>query len=86
MASVWAQSLWNGWRQIGLLAQIGVWVIALGLVFDLAAHATAGGSEQLLGFTLPEHFAHAVVLGGMLIALFGLVRQGRHNGRSRTAH
>ena len=60
------------------LAKAGAAVIALGLVLDLAAHTFlhAVHDEPLGAFPLGEHFAHLVVVVGMVLVLAGIVADG----------
>src|SRR5690349_15215803 len=50
------------WREAPYLAQLGVVVIALGTLGDVAAHALHPGQ----GFTVPQQTAHLVILLGMV--------------------
>jgi hypothetical protein len=70
-------------------------VIVLGLGLDLVAHTVLHQvHDELIGaFPLQEHFAHLVVLAGMVIVLAGIVTDGvrtqrrlvRQEGRARHA-
>jgi hypothetical protein len=81
--------------RVPALAKAGALVIAFGLGLDLFEH-TIGHSmhDQLIGaFPLGEHFAHLVVVIGMVLVLVGVVadgvrtqrRLGRREGRIRHA-
>jgi hypothetical protein len=77
---------------VPVLARVGALVIAVGLGLDTFEH-TIGHSmhDALIGaFPLGEHFAHLVVVIGMVIVLAGIVadgirtqrRLGRREGRT----
>ena len=64
--------------RVPALAKAGALVIALGLGLDLFEH-TIGHSihDVLIGaFPLGEHFAHLVVVIGMVLVLAGVVADG----------
>ena len=65
------------------LAKVGAVVIALGLGVDLAVHTLLHAiHDQLIdAFPLQEHFAHLVVLVGMVIVLAGIVADGTRSRR-----
>ena len=75
--------------------KVGAVVIATGLAFDTAAHTVLHNvHDELIGaFPLGEHFAHLVVIVGMVIVLAGIVADGigsqrrvvRQEGRARNA-
>jgi hypothetical protein len=81
----------TGGLRVPTLAKAGALVIAVGLGLDLFEH-TIGHSvhDALIGaFPLGEHFAHLVVVIGMVLVLAGIVadgirmqrRHGRREGR-----
>ena len=65
------------------LAKLGAVVILVGLGLDLTVHTVLHSiHDQLIGaFPLKEHFAHLVVLVGMLLVLAGVVVDGTHTTR-----
>lgn len=65
------------------LAKAGAIVIAAGLAFDTAAHTVLHSiHDQLIGaFPLGEHFAHLVVVIGMVLVLAGIVADGVRSQR-----
>ena len=67
------------------VAKAGAAVIALGLLLDLAAHTVLHSvHDELLGaFPLGEHFAHLVVVAGMVLVLAGIVADGIRTQRRR---
>ena len=85
----------TGGQTIPRLAKVGAMVIVLGLGLDLTVHTVLHSlHEQLIGaFPLREHFAHLVVLLGMVLVLAGIVADGirstrrpvRQEGTSRHA-
>ncbi|HEX2625271.1 MAG TPA: hypothetical protein VHL56_00020 [Candidatus Limnocylindrales bacterium] len=82
----------SGGLRVPVLAKVGGLVIAFGLGLDTFEH-TIGHSmhDALIGaFPLGEHFAHLVVVVGMVLVLAGIVadgirmqrRLGRREGRT----
>jgi len=73
----------TGGLTIPRLAKIGAVVIVIGLGFDLTVHTVLHSiHDQLIGaFPLQEHFAHLVVLVGMVLVLAGIVADGAHSTR-----
>ena len=73
----------TGGLAVPRLAKIGAVVIAVGLGFDLTVHTVFHSiHDELLGaFPLQEHFAHLVVLLGMVIVLAGIVADGARSKR-----
>ena len=77
------------------LAKAGAVVIAAGLTVDLVVHTVLHPThDEVLGaFPLQEHFAHLVVVVGMVLVLAGIVadgvrtqrRLGRQEGNARHA-
>jgi hypothetical protein len=86
----------TGGLTVPRLAKIGAVVIVVGLGFDLTVHTVLHSiHDQLIGaFPLQEHFAHLVVLLGMVLVLAGIVADGtrstrrlvRQEGNPRHAH
>jgi len=85
----------SGGLHVPVLAKVGGLVIAAGLGLDTFEH-TIGHSvhDALIGaFPLGEHFAHLVVVIGMVVVLAGIVadgirmqrRLGRQEGRTSDA-
>ncbi len=68
----------TGGLSVPLLAKAGALVIAVGLGLDLAAHTVLHSAHDVLigSFPLGEHFAHLVVVMGMVIVLAGIVADG----------
>lgn len=60
--------------------QVGLLIIAVGVGADTLVHATSL-SVAGAGFSPPAHIAHFVVLVGMIVALLGVVVEGRRRGR-----
>jgi uncharacterized membrane protein YidH (DUF202 family) len=60
------------------LARFGLVVTAFGLLLDFVMHDLVShvGEQTVVGFPLSEHLAHLVVLIGMVLVLFGIVRSG----------
>ena len=73
----------TGGLTVPRLARIGAVVILVGLGLDLTVHTVLHSlHDQLVGaFPLKEHFAHLVVLVGMLLVLAGVVVDGTHTTR-----
>ena len=73
----------TGGLSVPRLAKAGAVVIALGLGLDLVAHTVLHSiHDELIGaFPLQEHFAHLVVLVGMVVVLAGVVADGMHAQR-----
>ena len=73
----------TGGLTVPRLAKIGAVVIVVGLGLDLTVHTVLHSlHDQLLGaFPLQEHFAHLVVLLGMVIVLAGIVADGTRSAR-----
>ena len=73
----------TGGLTVPRLARIGAVVIVVGLGFDLAVHTGLHSiHDQLIGaFPLQEHFAHLVVLLGMVLVLAGIVADGTRSRR-----
>ena len=68
----------TGGQRVPALAKAGALVIAVGLGLDIFEH-TLGHSvhDALIGaFPLGEHFAHLVVVIGMVLVLAGIVADG----------
>ena len=83
----------GGGQPVPRLAKAGVLVIAAGLAIDLAAHTFLHSvHDELIGaFPLEEHFAHLVVVIGMVLVLAGIVADGvrskhRHGRQEGQAH
>ena len=68
---------------VPLAAKVGAAVMAAGLAFDLLAHTVLHSiHDELIGaFPLQEHFAHLVVVIGMVVVLAGIVVDGVHSQR-----
>ena len=68
----------RGGLPVPLLSQAGAVVIATGFLLDLVAHTVLHSvHDQLIGaFPLGEHFAHLVVVIGMVLVLAGIVADG----------
>ncbi len=65
------------WSVIPRLARAGVVVLLAGGVADTVAHLTGDPAVgQLTGFTPPQHFAHLVILLGMMLTITGVVADG----------
>ena len=73
----------TGGLTVPRLARIGAVVIVVGLGFDLTVHTVLHSvHDQLIGaFPLQEHFAHLVVLVGMVLVLAGIVSDGTRSAR-----
>ena len=73
----------TGGQPVPRLAKAGAVVIVLGLAFDLAAHTFLHSiHDELIGaFPLQEHFAHLVVLVGMVVVLAGVLADGVRSQR-----
>lgn len=73
----------TGGLSVPRAAKAGAVVIALGLGLDLVAHTILHSiHDELIGaFPLQEHFAHLVVLVGMVVVLAGIVADGMHARR-----
>jgi len=73
----------TGGLPVPRLAKAGAVVIAAGLLFDLAAHTALHSiHDELIGsFPLGEHFAHLVVVVGMVLVLAGIVADGMRSQR-----
>ena len=68
----------TGGLPVPTLAKAGAAVIAIGLLVDLAAHSVLHSvHDELIGaFPLGEHFAHLVIVMGMVLVLAGIVADG----------
>ena len=68
----------TGGLPVPRLAKAGAAVIAVGLLLDLLAHTVLHSmhDELIGGFPLGEHFAHLVVVIGMVLVLAGIVADG----------
>jgi len=65
------------WATIPRLARAGVVVLLAGAVTDTVAHLTGDPAVgQITGFTPPQHFAHLVILLGMVLTITGVVADG----------
>ena len=73
----------TGGLPVPRLAKAGTAVIAVGLLLDLVAHTVLHSiHDQLIGsFPLGEHFAHLVVVIGMVLVLAGIVADGFRSQR-----
>jgi hypothetical protein len=73
----------TGGLPVPVLARIGAIVVAAGLAFDLVAHTVLHSiHDELMGaFPLQEHFAHLVVVIGMVLVLAGIVADGLRTQR-----
>ena len=73
----------TGGTPVPLAAKVGAVVMAAGLAFDLLAHTVLHSiHDELIGaFPLQEHFAHVVVVIGMVVVLAGIVLDGVHAQR-----
>ena len=73
----------TGGLPVPRLAKAGAAVIAIGLLVDLAAHSVLHPvHDELIGtFPLGEHFAHLVIVIGMVIVLAGIVADGIRSQR-----
>jgi hypothetical protein len=73
----------TGGLTVPRLAKIGAVVIVVGLGLDLTVHTVLHSfHDQLIGaFPLKEHFAHLIVLVGMVIVLAGIVSDGTRSTR-----
>lgn len=73
----------TGGLTVPRLARIGAVVIVVGLGLDLTVHTVLHSlHDQLIGaFPLKEHFAHLVVLVGMVLVLAGIVADGISSSR-----
>ena len=73
----------TGGLPVPRLAKAGAPVIAAGLLFDLLAHTVLHSvhDELIGGFPLGEHFAHLVVVIGMVLVLAGIVADGLRSQR-----
>ena len=68
----------SGGLPVPRLAKAGAVVIAAGLLVDLLAHSLLHSvHDELMGaFPLGEHFAHLVIVIGMVFVLAGIVADG----------
>jgi hypothetical protein len=68
----------TGGLPVPRLAKAGAVVIAAGLLIDLVAHSVLHPvHDELIGaFPLGEHFAHLVIVIGMVLVLAGIVADG----------
>lgn len=67
-----------------LITRVGLGVMALGLLADVAAHIAAmGHADHVHEHTAPEQWAHLVGFGGMVLAWLGIVVDGMRSGPSR---
>jgi hypothetical protein len=68
----------TGGLPVPCLAKAGAVVIAAGLLIDLVAHSVLHPvHDELIGaFPLGEHFAHLVIVIGMVLVLAGIVADG----------
>lgn len=73
----------TGGLTVPRLAKIGAVVIVVGLGLDLTVHTVLHSiHDQLVGaFPLKEHFAHLIVLVGMVMVLAGIVSDGTRSTR-----
>jgi hypothetical protein len=73
----------TGGLTVPRLAKIGAVVIGVGLGLDLTVHTVLHSlHDQLIGaFPLKEHFAHLIVLVGMVLVLAGIVADGTRSTR-----
>ena len=73
----------TGGLPVPRLAKVGGAVMAIGLLVDLAAHSVLHPvHDELIGaFPLGEHFAHLVIVIGMVIVLGGIVADGIRSQR-----
>ena len=73
----------TGGLSVPRLAKAGAAVIASGVLLDLAAHTVLHSVHDELPGAVPlgEHFAHLVVVLGMVIVLAGIVADGIRSQR-----
>lgn len=73
----------TGGLSVPTLAKVGAVVIATGLAIDLVVHTVLHSiHDELVGaFPLQEHFAHLVVVIGMVLVLTGVVADGVRSNR-----
>ena len=73
----------TGGLPVPRLAKAGAAVIAAGLLVDLVAHSVLHSvHDELIGaFPLGEHFAHLVIVIGMVLVLAGIVADGIRSQR-----
>jgi hypothetical protein len=73
----------SGGLPVPRLAKAGAAVMAAGFLLDLLAHTVLHAvHDQLIGaFPLEEHFAHLVVVVGMVLVLAGIVADGIRSQR-----
>ena len=70
-------------RSLPLVTRVGLGVMALGLLLDVAAHIAAmGHADHLHEHTAPEQWAHLIGFGGMVLAWLGIVANGIRSGSS----
>ena len=67
------------WQALPRLARAGLVVLGIGMLLDVTLHALSAA-------VAPEHLAHGVVLGGMVLVICGVIADGigqaRHEHRS----
>jgi hypothetical protein len=73
----------TGGLTVPRLAKLGALVIVVGLGLDVTVHTVLHSiHDELIGaFPLKEHFAHLVVLVGMVIVLAGVMSDGLRTPR-----
>jgi hypothetical protein len=75
----------TGGLTVPRLVKLGAVVILVGLGTDLTVHTVLHSlHDQLIGaFPLREHFAHLIVLVGMVLVLAGIVSDGTRGSRTQ---